>query len=771
MIIDALALTDFASISNLNLSLDMPSKYENFAQKGSYLNPTWVGEVPEWHYYDIFGNQIVDGFNLFNMSLGGNQNRVVDPKTLEKRVIGTEESNIALSPILKKWLNGMVQVGDVVEDRGILAMVGDRVATKFTPFTYNQSLLSGVRMDIFFDLLYGMNSLSLITSRISSTGIYGMFMEQNVIEPGADWLHGLHFNKNIKDMVDIGATLLVMRNQLDGKPGAINGTANESYPNSLTALKIYGINGYCDLQKVKAYGEWAQSQEVIDGAFKPRPGNVGTLNAQWNILDQLKVGGEGYVVQSRYKTTFSDPAFPKGDVASQRYLYSLVEDNDDRDQFPENGQEGKINFLPLGAGDMDGVLPEAFDKDKNNRYDWEEDFLNYECDPPTSKLYFDRNNNGIPEEIEDDPYPDYPYVPSYYLSGERYLRQDDSSGQWIDDVVGDSTWSSFNMDRQVSKGLSGFHLYGQYQILPKLELTLGAIYERSEKGSYQMKYQDATPVGYTYSSEKNLNLYSVIGYEHDFTSDKKLTVQNYLRVVKDNIPNHTLVSHGGLNVVTYANDMLYTTVVDELDYRDAMVEMLVAQYEIYNNRGFNLTSRGKFEFTKQFPQLDFGYTDNSISSLVLINKCQYIWLIPVLKDMFLIPKYKNIYNVSNYSSQSDSLKDSKFKQNTMSNNAYLMYEWKFTPKTSITLGGQVELFKDFLDQLEDFGHRNLTLQFAIKDRYAGLNMILTTGVALYRYKYLNSTDPDMVHNEMNNPYRVTTNISSYDLFFNIHCGF
>jgi len=32
-----------------------------------------------------------------------------------------------------------------------------------------------------------------------------------------------------------------------------------------------------------------------------------------------------------------------------------------------------------------------------------------------SQIVFDRNNNGIPDDIEDDAYPDYPYVPSYYL--------------------------------------------------------------------------------------------------------------------------------------------------------------------------------------------------------------------------------------------------------------------------------------------------------------------------------------------------------------------
>jgi hypothetical protein len=754
---DVAALSDFPSTSKLNLSLDMPKQYENAAQAGSYLNPSWVGEVPEWHYYDVFGNQLVNGFYLFNMSFAG------DSKA------NTEQSDIALSPILKKWLNGMVQVGDVAEDRGILAMVGDRVATKFTPFTFNQSLLNGVRIDGFFDILYGMNSISLITSRISNTGIYGMFMEQHIIEPGSDWLHGLHFNKKIMDFVDLGTTWLVMRNQLDGQSGSMSGNFNKLYPNTVTALKVYGVNGQCNLPTLKAYGEWAQSQDIIDGSFKPDPGNIGMINAKLGIFNKLNIGGEGYVVQARYNTTFYDPAFPKGDAASQRYLYSLVEDNDDRDQFPENGQEGKINFLPLGGGDMDGVLPVEYDKDKNNKYDWEEDFLNYDCDPPKSDLYFDRNNNGIPEEIEDDPYPDFPYVPSYYLSGERYIRKDDRTGVTIDDIVRDSTWTSFNMNRQVSKGLSGVHLYGSYEIIPKLEIVLGGLYEKSEKGSFQMTYDNGTPIGYKLGSESALSLYSVIRYQHDFASDKKLTIKNYFRSVKDNIPNHTVVSSGGLNTVTFANDMIFSTVVDKLDYRDALVEMLVAQFEIYKNRGFNLTSRGKLEITKCTADPKYNYIDNMLTSAILVNKCQYIWLIPVLKDMYLTPKYKNIFEMNDYSASKDSLKDLKYKRTAMSNNAYLMYDWKFTPKTTITTGFQFELFNDFVTSSENFYHGNWTLQIMIKDRYAGLNMILTTGISKYGYTYYDS--PDKPHNALNNPYRITKDISSYDLFFKIHCGF
>jgi hypothetical protein len=293
-----------------------------------------------------------------------------------------------------------------------------------------------------------------------------------------------------------------------------------------------------------------------------------------------------------------------------------------------------------------------------------------------------------------------------------------------------------------------------------------------------MKYQNGQPVGYIYAPEKATTLYSLIQYQNDFAADKKLTLRNYFRYVQDNIPNHTLISHVGDNLARHQVDVLYYTQEDQLDYRDALDEMLIAQYEIYKNRGFNFTTRGKYEFTKHLPHLDFNYTDENISSLFLVNKCEYIWALPFLKDMFLTPKYKNIYEWDDYGPRSDSVMDYKYRHTSMSNNAYLVYDWKFTPKTSISTGFQFELSNDFFDPLQNYYHGNWTLQLMIKDRYAGLNMILTTGVSLYNYVFYNSSG--MVHHPFNNPmepdpysnpFGITDNIQSYYLFLKIHCGF
>jgi hypothetical protein len=744
------------SIDSLGLASQIPPAYDNYAEQGSYLNPTWVGEVPEWNYYDIFGNHLVEGFYVFNMGMKGNSNG--------------QESVVSLHPILKKWLNGLVQVGDLNESRGILVMAGDRIKTQFTPYTFNQTLFSGARVDGFFDFFYGMNSVSVINSRISSSGIFGMVADNPIVMPDADWLHGIHITKNVKDIFALGGTYLNMHNTEGNKPNKMNGALNDSFPeNTPTALSIAGFDARLNLPKPKLtlFGEYARSQEMLGGDFKPRAGNLATLNTQWDISDQLKFGGEGYIVQSRYKTTFFCPRHlytkqgtPFADsYGSGKYLYSTIEDNDDRDDYPENGQS-KLNTVP--TGDPDGTLPMKYDRNKNFLFDYEEDFLNYDADPPKSTMYFDRNNNGVPDEIEDDAYPDYPHVPGYYLPGERYLRYDDLSGQWREDRAGGV------LENLVSKGISGFQLHGQYTILPNLNLILGAIFEKSEKNSFQMKYQDTVAVGFADAAEKATTLYSLIGYQHDFAGDKKLTVDNYFRMVKDNIPNHTLTSSLGYDTTRSMIGTIYRTMEDQLDYRDALVEMLIGEYKIYKNRGFNFTTRGKFEFQKNHPHLEFNYPDESIYSLILTNKCEYIWLLPFFKDMFLTPKYKNIYEFMNYGPRLASL-DSKYQHNTMINAAYLVYDWKFTEKTAITTGVQFTNFSDFLNHKEDYNHGNWTTQLLIKDRYSGLGVILTMGFSKYNYNFYNARKKE--HNPFNNPHRIEKSTSSYDVFLKVHCGF
>lgn len=761
---DAFAQSD----AKTDLSEGLPSEsfnYLNYVPKGSYENSFYVGEVPEWHYYDLFGNKLVDGFYLYGMSMNRNS-------------AGTGLSNITLHPFLQKWMNGIVQVGDINDQGGILALIGDAIKTRFTPYSFNQSYFSGTRFDILSNWLGGMNLASIIASRISNAGVYAGF--ESSINPSfdGDWLHGIQLLKKYKDLFEIGGTYVNLHHEdsrvWSGNPFFNGVNSDSSSDREPTALAVYGLDGRCNLPapKLTLYGEYKQSQEVLDGHFRPRTGTAANLSGIWDFLDRGRIGSEGYIVESRFKTTFFCPAHKDGEPNGiGRYMYSLVENNDDRDEYPENGQS---KLLALPVGDPDGVIPLKFDRNKNGIYDWEEDFLSYDCDPPKSNVYFDRNNNGTADEIEFDAYPDYRYVPSYYLPGERYLRYDD-----MDKKEETFTSKDDGFDSQASKGLLGMHFYGRFGVLPKLDLTCGALVEKSQENSYQNIYEDSTLVGQIYAPEKASTYYFRFDYKNDLGVSQNLTIQNNLRIINDNIPNHTQSFS-----ISQAQGLVYQTVVDSLDFRDALNDMFVAQYSLFKNRGFNFTSRAKYEFTKQNAHLEYNYPDETIQSLILVNKAHYIYLLPFLKDMFFIPKFKNIYEYDFYGPRVNRL-DAKYLNHNMANILDLVFEWKFTEKTSVTLGAQGKGFNDFslpdstqggglkdiFSSGENYFMDNFSVQVMMKDRFSGLNVFLTSGISRFNYFFYNDSPGTINHNPLNNPHRAIGNIASYEMFIKVHGGF
>ena len=89
----------------------------------------------------------------------------------------------------------------------------------------------------------------------------------------------------------------------------------------------------------------------------------------------------------------------------------LVDDNDDRDVYPEN------HFLP-SVSDRDGVFPGLdadldgrpdINRNNNSLPDYFEPFLLFYVDPDEYAYGDDMNNNGVIDHREDDDKPDYPY--------------------------------------------------------------------------------------------------------------------------------------------------------------------------------------------------------------------------------------------------------------------------------------------------------------------------------------------------------------------------
>ncbi len=731
------------------------SDYSNFAQKGSYENEDMFSEVPQWHYYDMFGNKILDGFYLYGLSMDRNNTPLGGM------------GNVALHPFYRMWFSGLVQVADIQENGGIMALIGDRVKSEFTPFSLKQTLFAGSRFDVF----YKKTSLTLLTNRISETGAIGMLTTAMTksTEGMADWITGGHARQKFgEDVVNIGGTWVNLHHEESNRLGnPFSGRDSDTLTKkTYNGLSVYGLDLKLQLAKLQVSGEYMHSQEYFDGKFKPKAGNVATLNGKWDIIDNWKLGGEYYTIGSRFQTNFSCPAplHKNGDYDVGKYQYSLVEDNDDDDEFPENGKSRYLFYTNkdplLGQGDPDGPIPVNWDKDKNGRWDYEEDFLNYETDPPESQILFDRNNNGIADEIEDDAYPDYAYVPSYYLPGERYWRYDDI------DTIWENKWAdSLHL---VHKGLAGVHLYTRFTIFEGLELTLGGIFDKSQEKTYQSTYVNGLKTGEIYDTENASNIYFLTHFKKATSSDVYFTIDNFFRKVNDNIPNHT--QGFVMNPLTEA--ISYYTVVDELDFRDMFADALRAEFNVVRNRGFNYTAAGKYEFRKNFEHLNFNYPELTINSLTVINKFHYIFLLPFFKDMFLTPKFKSMWDTKGYGPRTDSLPDAsldaKYRRNAMTNTLSLVWDWKMTAKTGLIIGAQAKQFNDLIDARENFLEPGYRIQLQIKDRYAGVVLVLTTGFAQYAYIYETKGWP---HNQYNNPHRVVKDIDDHEIFIKIHCGF
>lgn len=125
-------------------------------------------------------------------------------------------------------------------------------------------------------------------------------------------------------------------------------------------------------------------------------------------------------------TNFHEPNLP--DLLGTRNAdltntleFNSVDDNDDKDQFPDSFFLRKTTNSATGGrfiADPDGVFP-GLDADLNGRPDinenlnsipdYYEPFLLYKVSPDAFEFGSDMNNNGVIDERENDVKPDYPY--------------------------------------------------------------------------------------------------------------------------------------------------------------------------------------------------------------------------------------------------------------------------------------------------------------------------------------------------------------------------
>ena len=153
------------------------------------------------------------------------------------------------------------------------------------------------------------------------------------------------------------------------------------------------------------------------------------LNIKKTLIRGLYLGAEIYRMDPEYSGGYDsyrgglsfhmDRQTGPNKTKSQTQEYSLVEDNDDDDMWPDESMNEVPVFGVVFPGwpnssvypGLDQNSDNMADIDRNENFiaDWEEAFVMYDADPPDYVYGIDFNNNGYPDFRENDDLPDYPY--------------------------------------------------------------------------------------------------------------------------------------------------------------------------------------------------------------------------------------------------------------------------------------------------------------------------------------------------------------------------
>ncbi|MDP6124664.1 MAG: hypothetical protein QGH20_02790, partial [Candidatus Latescibacteria bacterium] len=115
-------------------------------------------------------------------------------------------------------------------------------------------------------------------------------------------------------------------------------------------------------------------------------------------------------IQTNSNTIKQDLNDPTGDpyLRGQAYQeFKLVDDNDDRDPWPDDAEQDR----PNGTHPNRGVSVGSSDINNDGIADFVQPFLLYDSDPVDFVYGEDFNNNSVVDDRENDDHPDYPYSP------------------------------------------------------------------------------------------------------------------------------------------------------------------------------------------------------------------------------------------------------------------------------------------------------------------------------------------------------------------------
>ncbi|MBN1351110.1 hypothetical protein JXJ21_16940 [candidate division KSB1 bacterium] len=189
-------------------------KYQNYAEEG-YKN--YSQEFITLKHYDNFGNFLLEGLNVYNLS---------DPHP-------ASSSGILKERVYTNWFENLVLVQDNYKGFATSIMVGDAVRTKFTSLTLDRARFNGVR----WDGSTMKNRVTLVYSRVSDP-IFSPFKSQLTSRLTAEhkwnrFLYGGHWETEIGDILRFGTTYVNLHqanSEYDSKDTSLRGAVAVSRP-------------------------------------------------------------------------------------------------------------------------------------------------------------------------------------------------------------------------------------------------------------------------------------------------------------------------------------------------------------------------------------------------------------------------------------------------------------------------------------------------------------------------------------------------------------
>lgn len=393
---------------------------------------------------------------------------------------------------------------------------------------------------------------------------------------------------------------------------------------------------------------------------------------------------------------------------------TMIEDNDDNDQYPDTQFKSKAMSYGLQSlDDPDGVFPgndlnhdgiPDNDKNFNNTPDYNEPFLMFDVDPDEFVFGDDYNNNSIPDFREDDMKYDTPY----------------------------------DLNRM------GHHFYLRYSPSENINFYSGSM--RTKSVAFD---------------ERTFDDYLKASFKYDFLAVGNFYAEYRFEKIKDNIqdkyvvvPLERIEKRGPWYRYSFYNRDLY---YDEVEYKNSNVNKVFLESRLRAIPSVTIENHLKYEINDQIEGSLYDETfqpADKLTTLALVNKVAYS---KQFRNFVFSPGIKfRLYKKG----RSESL-------NPLSHyymRIPLIYvKYIVSPKTDIIFGSEgfkgLELaYKDFIVDRNNFKRVTYSVQISNRTNYFGFEVWGGIGYKLDDLKF-------------DKPHRSFENYKESSFFVQMWCGY